>query len=608
MKKQKKRSVSLQHAKNQQGPPREVIQSIIDSFSNGQKKEAIIAIEILTKDFPLEALLFNVCGSFYQSTGQLDLAVKKFEKALTLQPEYSEVHYNLGVTLRELGKIEEAISCYKNAILLKHAYPNAHYNLGNALITLKKYDDAIIHFSFAVAINPKFSQAYNNLGLAYKSLENDFEAGKNFDKALAINPGYAEAANHRGGIFQNTGDLEKAIEYYEKSLAINPKLADAHNNIGLTEKELNKTDSSIRSFEKALSVDPNYANAYYNLSQFNNYSFSEKQIKNMQSILQTDDMDQSNLVAINFALAAVNENSGNNDMFFNYLNEGNRIRKIDLNYSFNTSKKIISIIYKIFAERPNSIKKSLKNNDTSNKSPLFILGMPRSGTSLVEQILSSHQAVYGGGELSILMKLCLPLIEGKLSNEKHTNTYSEKDLILIREKYLDSLNQLNTSESIISDKTPANFQYIGIILSIFPNAKIIHLKRDPRATCWSIYKSKWSGNGYGFSYNMDDLVGYYGLYSKLMNFWHEKFPGKIYDICYEDLTTNQEYETRNLLEYCELDWDEKCLNFHKNKRAVKTASSMQVREKMYQGSSDAWRKYAGHIKPLIHGLEPYLKK
>ena len=218
--------------------------------------------------------------------------------------------------------------------------------------------------------------------------------------------------------FQNTGDLEKAIEYYEKSLAINPKLADAHNNIGLTEKELNKTDSSIRSFEKALSVDPNYANAYYNLSQFNNYSFSEKQIKNMQSILQTDDMDQSNLVAINFALAAVNENSGNNDMFFNYLNEGNRIRKIDLNYSFNTSKKIISIIYKIFAERPNSIKKSLKNNDTSNKSPLFILGMPRSGTSLVEQILSSHQAVYGGGELSILMKLCLPLIEGKLSNEK----------------------------------------------------------------------------------------------------------------------------------------------------------------------------------------------
>ena len=284
------------------------------------------------------------------------------------------------------------------------------------------------------------------------------------------------------------------------------------------------------------------------------------------------------------------------------------MRKIDLNYSFTTSKKIISIIYKIFAEGPNSIKKSLQTNIVSNKCPIFILGMPRSGTSLVEQILSSHQAVYGGGELSTLMKLCLPLLENKLSNEKHTNTHYEKDLLLIREKYLDSLNQLNTSESIISDKTPANFQYIGIILSIFPNAKIIHLKRDPRATCWSIYKSKWSGNGYGFSYNMDDLVGYYGLYSKLMNFWHEKYPGKIYDICYEDLTANQEDETRNLLEYCELDWDDKCLNFHKNKRAVKTASSMQVREKMYQGSSDAWRKYAAHIKPLINGLEPYLKK
>ena len=121
----------------------------------------------------------------------------------------------------------------------------------------------------------------------------------------------------------------------------------------------------------------------------------------------------------------------------------------------------------------------------------------------------------------------------------------------------------------------------------------------------SIYKRNWSGDGYGFSYNLADLVGYYGLYSKLMNFWHKKFPGKIFDISYEDLTTNQEEETRSLLKYCELGWDENCLNFHKNKRAVKTASSLQVREKMYQGSSDAWRKHETHIQQLIEGLKSY---
>ena len=596
-----------QNIKKLKKPSTDHIQKIINTFSRGQKNDAISKIEELIKDYPLEPLLLNISGSFHHSDGQLNTAIIRFKKAIKLNSNYPEAHYNLGVTLRDLGHTKGAITSYKNALSKKNEYPDAHYNLGNAFFSLEKFDSAIEHFKSAIYFNPKHYQAYNNLGLIYKQLGDDLEAGKNFDKALIIKPDYAEATNERGVIFQNNGDLENAIKYFQKSLEINPKLADAHNNIGLTEKELNKTDKAITSFEKALSVDPNFANAYYNLSQFKNYSFSKKQIKNMQSMLKTEDISQSNLIAINFALAAINENLGEHDNFFNYLNEGNRLRKLDLNYSFNTSKKIISIIYKIFAEGPNSIKNPLQNNNASNKRPIFILGMPRSGTSLVEQILSSHQAVYGGGELSTLMKLCLPLLESKLSNEKYTNTHSEKDLILIREKYLDSLNQFNTSEKLISDKTPANFQYIGIILSIFPNAKIIHLKRDPRATCWSIYKSKWSGNGYGFSYNMDDLVSYYGLYSNLMNFWHEQFPGKIYDICYEDLTTNQEDETRNLLEYCELDWDEKCLNFHKNKRAVKTASSIQVREKMYQGSSDAWRKYEAHIKPLINGLAPYLK-
>ena len=594
----------IKRLNNHKEPPKELIQLIINNFSNGQKKEAIIEIEELIKDYPLAPLLLNICGSFYKSSGNLDVAVKKFERALTLKLNYAEVHYNLGVTLRELGQVEGAIKSYKNALSIKNEYPNAHYNLGNALLSLKQYDEAIEHFQSAVIFNPKFAQAYNNLGLANKLLGKDFEAGINFDKALTFKPDFAEAANHRGVIFQNNGDLENAIKYYQKSLEINPKLADAYNNIGLTEKELNKTKNAIKSFENALLIDPNFANSYYNLSQIKQYKFSKKQVLKMHSLLSTDGVTQSNLISINFALASTNEDLGNQKKFFNYLNEGNRLRKKELNYSINTSKKIITSIYEIFSEQPYCIDKSLVIN-TSVKTPIFILGMPRSGTSLVEQIISSHKSVYGGGELSTLMKLCLPLLESKLSNINNKYTSSEKNLMQIREKYLCSLAQLNTPSKIITDKTPANFQYIGIIFSMFPDAKIIHLKRDPRAICWSIYKSKWSGNGYGFSYNMGDLVAYYGLYSKLMDFWHQKFPEKIYDISYEKLTTNQKQETKELLTYCELDWDENCLNFHKNKRAVKTASSLQVREKMYQGSSEAWKKYEEHIHPLIDGLKPY---
>ena len=604
MKKQRKRLMNLQNIKNHQEPPRGLIKSIIDTFSKGQKKEAIFQLDALIKDYPLAPLLLNVSGSFYKSNNQLDVAVTKFKQALALKPNYTEVHYNLGVTLRELGLIEEAIKSYKNALNIKNEYPNAHYNLGNALLSIKKYDAAIKHFESAVVFNPEFAQAYYNLGLANKIIKNDFEAGLNFDKALAIKPNYVEAANDRGVIFQNSGDHENAIKCYQKVLAINPNLADAYNNIGINEKQLNKDDNAIESFESAISVDPNFADAYYNLSLFKQYTLSKNQVAKMQSILITDGVSQSDLISINFALAKVNEGLDNPDEFLGCLHEGNRLRKKELNYSIDTAHKLFSIIYENFALLPNSNNKSLQNITPTSR-PIFILGMPRSGTSLVEQIISSHKEVFGAGELNTLIT---PILEKMLSNEKDKNIFSDKDLLSMRKKYLNSLAQLSTSANVVTDKTPANFQYIGIILSMFPDAKIIHLKRDPRAICWSIYQTNWYENGYRFSYNMDDLVTFYGLYSKLMDFWHNKFPEKIYDICYEDLTTNQEEETKKLLEYCELDWDDNCLNFHKNKRPVKTASSFQVKQKMYQGSSEAWKKYESHIQPLIDGLKPYLKK
>ena len=579
-------------------PPKKHIQSVIDNFSNGKRKESIVEIESLIIDYPLSPLLLNVCATFYKSDGQLDIAVTKYKQALVLNSNYAEVHYNLGVTFRKLNKIEESLKSYKNAISIKNEYPDAHYNLGNTLFSLKQYDGAIKHYLLAIAFNPSFVEAYNNLGRLYKKIGKNKEAGENFDKALIIKPNYAEAAFFRGVIFQNDGDLKNAIFFFQKSLEINPKLVDAFNSIGLCEKALNETDKAIKAFEDAILINPNYASAYYNLSRFKNYIFKAKQILKMKLLLNVDVTSLSDLILINFTLANVNDNLGNKNDFFKYLDEANRLRKEKLNYSFSSSQKLFSNIYEIFDNTPNPIKESLRV-DKVTKQPIFILGMPRSGTTLVEQIISSHKSVYGAGELSTLSKLLHPILNDK-------DMLSEKNLIKIREKYLESLADFNSYASSITDKETSNFQNIGFIFSMFPNAKIVHLKRDPRAICWSIYKSNWSGTGYGYSYNIDDLVKFYGLYSELMEFWHNKFPGKIYDICYEDLTTNQEKETKRLLDYCELEWDVNCLNFHKNKRTIKTASSSQVREKMYQGSSDNWRKYETHIQPLIYGLKSYL--
>jgi hypothetical protein len=322
----------------------------------------------------------------------------------------------------------------------------------------------------------------------------------------------------------------------------------------------------------------------------------------MKSILSSKNLNKSDQIFINFALAKVNDDLDNKDELFRFLDEGNRLRKTQLNYSVDDYQHKHSVIRKIFSNSLPTIEKKLLNGENS-KRPIFIIGMPRSGTTLVEQIISSHPSVYGADELSTISELTNSILMDSSGQAK--NGISEKSFLSMRHQYLESLLNFNINEEIITDKWPLNFQYIGFILSAFPEAKIIHLKRDARAICWSIYKHYFSGNGNGWAYNFDDLASFYGAYLDLMNFWHKLFPDKIYDISYEKLTINQKNETKNLLKYCDLDWSDSCLNFHTNKRAVKTASASQVRKKIYQGSSKEWSKYEEHIKPLIESLKSY---
>jgi tetratricopeptide (TPR) repeat protein len=410
-----------------------------------------------------------------------------------------------------------------------------------------------------------------------------------------------------------------AVKNYEKALAIKPDYAVAHYNLGIVLKEFGQRDSAVKSFEKALAIQPNYVKAHHSLSILKKFTENDSQITLMQSLLSNSNLSQSDRIQLCFALAKVHDNLGNQDEQFKFLHEGNRLRKEELNYSLEKSKNLFSFIKELFSALPTVTEQSLSFKP-STKRPIFIVGMPRSGTTLVEQIISSHHAVHGAGELTTLPTLIGPIVKNHITHGSSiasttigdkkmniANAYSlpEEAFLSIREEYLDALSNLNAPESVITDKLPLNFQYIGFILSAFPEAKIVHLKRDARATCWSNYQCFHLKKENGFSYNLDDLAEFYGLYLEQMDFWHQLYPGKIYDICYEDLTTNQEEETRKLLQYCELDWDENCLNFHKNPRAVKTASSLQVKQKMYQGSSEAWKKHESYLQPLIKALSSY---
>ena len=541
----------------------EQLDYVIQLYSSGQMDKALLSIKELIQDFPNIPLLHNISGACNSALGEIDSAIISFNKAIELKPDYDEAYFNLGVAFHQTGQLGEALNSYERAISIKHAYPTAHNNLGLIALSQGQLDNALKSFEWAVAYSPEYAEAHNSLGAALQELK----------------------------------QFEKAKVSFKKAVALNPKYAQGLHNLAILSEIINLPDEASEYYEKALAVDPNYAEAYRNQSRTKKYKKNDPQIAQMQSIYSNDNLSISDKVHINFALAKVNEDLGNQKDFFKHLDEGSRLRKKQLNYNINETEEFHSSLVRLFSEDQPKIKQL--SLDPLDIRPIFIVGMPRSGTSLVEQIISSHHSVHGAGELNNFKNIVTPALKNYIGNL--TNTINEDDLLSIRSNYIKSLEDLNVSEKIITDKMPVNFRMIGLILTAIPEAKIIHLTRNPKATCWSNYKHYFA-NENGFTFDQEDLARFFILYQELMGFWHKSFPNKIHDISYERLTTHQEDETQKLLKYCELDWDNNCLNFHKNTRAVHTASASQVRQKMYQGSSDAWKKYEKFLQPLIMGL------
>jgi len=601
----------------------------------GDFKKAAKLIHTSIKTSPKNPATHKNLGNAYRELGQLKKSVTSYQNAILLKPDYIEAHHELGTVYFGLGKTDDAIDCYQQTLTLNpnhaHAYFNLglayntldlfekayqHYqqslalepnndqaqiNLGEVCYELRLYTEATTHFEQALVLNPNQPEAFYNLGMTYTALNQLNLAKEHYQKAISLDSHYTEAHNNLGMTYYTLGEFEAAIKYYKQALTINPNHARAHNNLGVVLNDIGHQGAAIKHYEQALVIKPDYASAHRHLSTVKQYTTDDLQINQMQLLLSTENLSQSDQTHLSFALAKAYEDLGQHAELFKVLHEGNRLRKKSLSYSLDQDKNLHSTIRKIFSSF-HSINEQSAPYKPSPIQPIFIVGMPRSGTTLVEQILASHHFVHGAGELYSLSNIVTPTIEGDLTH--NPSKLSKETCQSIRQQYLDSLAKLNVSEKVITDKMPLNFQYIGFILSAFPDAKIIHLKRDSRATCWSIYKHYFDSKGNGFSYNQNDLAAFYHMYTNLMAFWHQVFPDKIYDLCYEDLTTNQEKETKNLLNYCELEWDKNCLNFHANKRAVKTVSALQVRQKMYQGSSESWRKYEEHLQPLINALKP----
>lgn len=530
---------------------------------------------------------------------QYDEALLLSGKLLKAKSPSSELYNITGALHAKLNKMEDAVSLFLYSLKLTPDNANVHYNLAKAYDSMDQQYKAIHHYQKAIDINPEFFHAYVSLGYLLQHSDRLDEAERYLAAAIELKPDNITPYNYLGYVYLELSQYSKAKELFEKALALESNDAKTLYNLGCYYQFSNQKETAIEYFHKALEVNPDLTSCYQSLNSLEKFNVESQHVKHLIYMLDQDNLSADNKVKIHFVLSKVYENAKDQEKFLQHLALANDTQKKFLSYQVNDDLKLFKNIKKIFKSIDISDHRYTLETD-SNIRPIFIVGMPRSGTTLVEQIISSHSSVYGAGELSFLNKEAWPVIYSLAKNQS-PSALREKTKEVMKH-YLEDLMKLSVSERIITDKMPLNFKWLGFVLTALPDVKIINLNRDPMAICWSIYKQYFPAKGLGFAYDLKDLGAYYNQYLALMDFWRKKFPDRIYDVNYELLTENQEEETRKLLEYCGLQWEESCLNFHKTDRAVRTASLNQVRNKMYRGSSESWKQYEDFLEPLKKAL------
>ena len=539
-------------------PSKEQLNTLLEYYQSGDFNKTKKFALSLTKDFPNHAYSWKVLGIVLKKNGKISESLDVIQKVVEITPEDPKAHYNLGNTLKELEKFKRAEESYKQAIALKLNFVEALYNLGIVLKKIGKLEEAEINYRQAIKFKPDFAEAHNNLGTILERLGKLEEAEINYRQAIKFKPDFAEAHNNLGTILEQLGKLEEAEKNYKKAIIINPAFANAHRQLTLMKK-------------------------------FDKY---DEQYSILQKLYLDKNTSKEQLCHINFSLAKVHEDLKNYKQAFKHYKEGNAIKKKMLSYDIRAD---IMLFDKIKSSYPLLAKKTLKvKNNGNDLIPIFIVGMPRSGTTLVEQIISSHSRVTGLGELPFVSQFGQSIARGLSDSKVDT-------LLQFRKAYFKRLKSLLKGNLIFTDKMPQNFFYIGLIAAAFPEAKILHVKRSPSAVCWANYKQWFRSQDLSYSYSLDDIIKYYALYQDLMIFWQKSLKNKIYDIDYEMLTVNQKDLTKKLINHLGLSWDEKCLSPEENKRSVSTASNIQIRKKIFKGSSQKWKNY----KPFLNGELDY---
>ena len=442
----------------------------------------------------------------------------------------------------------------------------------------------------------------NLLGLCLIN-QNQINKGINcYKSAIQIKPDFAEAHNNLGIAYKNIGMINEAIESYHSAIKLKSNFAEAYNNLGLIMMDQNKIIEAKSNFRTALKLKPNLAFAHRHLSIITKYSHNDPHIRVMEKIMSNTKTNDNQKMHVAFGLGKAYEDTRNYENAFKYFKLANQLRRRSLKYNIKNDVVFFKNLKKSFSKELFS---KFKNSGNSNKTPIFIVGMFRSGTTLIEQILASHSKVYGGGESKVLFQAIINFLkfDFKSSFAKNLNDCAPSIFENIGKLYISVAKKFQPNFEHITDKQPLNFKWIGFIKLVLPNAKIIHCVRNPMDTCVSLFKNYFVG-GVDFSYDLIELGEYYNLYRDVMLFWNNILPNYYVNIFYEELINDPKKQIEKLLNVCNLEWNESCMQFYNNKHFMSTGSnSINIHQPIYKTSMQYWKCYEKQLQPLLEILK-----
>lgn len=523
-------------------------------------------------------------------SGDVDTAVSDFRALAKDHPRVGPVHLNLALALEAAGDLGGAAEATTRAMAVMEDTTDALLMRAGLLRAMERRDAAARDFETILAKRPRFVPALNNFAALELDRNRLDSALALYDTLLDLRPGDYNALLGRARALAIADRPTPAATQYLAAAKAAPGDAAPLAECGHMFRDYGERGEAEAIYLAALEREATRGEVWEGLAQVHDFRAGDPLIDRAQSALSMA-RKTNDLCGLNFALGRAFDRLGDFDAAFAHFAEGNRLRRADLGYDPQSDNRLFAALEAVYTAPPTPL-------DVAPVSPrpVFILGMPRSGTSLVEQILSAHPKVHAAGELSYMARMCRHQVAPELLAGRRPGA---DVLASIRERYVARLAELRTDRAVVTDKLPMNFLWIGVILSALPEARIVHLRRDPIAVCWSAFQQNFAGVGTGYSCDLSDAAAYHKGHDRLMQHWHGLWPDRVHTVDYEALTLAPEPHIRALLAHLDLDWDPSCLNFTKVKRRVATQSALQVKKGLYTGSSEAWRKYAAHLGPLL---------